>query len=91
MEERKITITSLQTELVNREIQLQQALQSISSPAVVSCENETTEALQDEIHLGVRQRLIEFVGERKNQAKDTRNWFQANKMIAELERILSIE
>jgi len=41
LEERKITITSLQTELVNREIQLQQALQSISSPAVVSCENET--------------------------------------------------
>jgi len=78
-------------ELVSRETQLQQALQSISSPAVVSGENETTEALQDEIHLGVRQRLIEFVGERKSQAKDTRNWFQAKKMIAELERILSIE
>jgi len=40
LEERKITITSLQTELVSREIQLQQALQSISSP-VVSSENET--------------------------------------------------
>lgn len=90
MEEKKIAIANLRTELVGREIQLQQALQSVSSP-VVSSENETTEALQDEIHLGVRQRLIEFVGERKSQAKDTRNWFQANKMIAELERILSIE
>ncbi|MFM6205867.1 hypothetical protein [Planktothrix sp.] len=84
-------IDNLKTELVICETQLQQALQSVSPPAVVSGENKTTEALQDEIHLGVRQRLIEFVGERKSQAKDTRNWFQANKMIAELERILSIE
>ncbi|MBD2485827.1 hypothetical protein [Planktothrix sp. FACHB-1365] len=98
LEEKKTAIANLQTELeetrnelVSRETQLQQALQSVSPPVVVSPESYTTEELQSEIPLGVRQRLIEFVGERKSQAKDTRNWFQANKMIAELERILSIE
>ena len=79
------------TQLVSCETQLQQALEPISPPVVVLPELDTTEGMQNEISLGVRQRLIEFVGERKKQAKDTRNWFQANKMIAELERILSIE
>ena len=77
--------------LVSCETQLQQALEPISPPVVVVCEPDTTEGMQNEISLGVRQRLIEFVGERKSQAKDTRNWFQANKMITELEKILSIE
>ena len=79
------------TQLVSHETQLQQALEPISPPVVVSPELDTTEELQNEISLGMRQRLIEFVGERKNQAKDTRNWFQAKKMITELEKILSIE
>jgi len=40
LEEKKTAIANLRTELVGREIQLQQALQSVSSP-VVSYENET--------------------------------------------------
>ena len=79
------------TQLVSHENQLQQALEPISPPVVVVCEPDTTEGMQNEISLGLRQRLIEFVGERKSQAKDTRNWFQAKKMITELEKILSIE
>ena len=81
----------MREELEETKTQLQQALEPISPPVVVSPELDTTEELQNEISLGMRQRLIEFVGERKNQAKDTRNWFQAKKMITELEKILSIE
>ena len=77
--------------LVNCENQLQQALEPVLPPAVVFSEPDTTEGMQNEISLGLKQRLIEFVSERKSQAKDTRNWFQANKMITELEKILSIE
>jgi len=80
-----------ETAIVTCETQLQQVLEPISPPAVVSPELDVTEGMQNEISLGVKQRLIEFVGERKSQAKDTRNWFQANKMITELEKILSIE
>jgi len=86
LEERKITITSLQTELVNREIQLQQALQSISSPAVVSGENKTTEALQDEAQpklLNPKQ-LAEWINKNCNTEKEIkdhniRDWYTPRK------------